>query len=202
VCVCVRVCARARVCACACAHMYVRVVFFGGGVGREGSGLIVGWADVQAVQNSLGSGKLLERVLSGGEDSVYVPSAASLRQQALQELGSQAASPQGLWDWCPEGAGSLLVQAIQPLKVPPVAVPSEAPDQARQQPNGSSTPQGSDSGDLGPPVGAILLFGNPASPPSDRDRLWARAIAGKLFGVLSAQPVRVDRAGRTQGVEM
>eukprot|EP00884_Botryococcus_braunii_P011050 jgi/Botrbrau1/19947/Bobra.0059s0064.1 len=153
----------------------------------------------QALQSSAGQGQLLDAVLSGTKDNLYLPNQASMRQEAQRDLRNQPSSlSSDLWGWCPDAAGSLLVQAIAPLSFPNRGPPSGKPDQATPCPEGVDGQLEAGATGRGQPQGVVLLFGNPASPPSERDRRWARAIAGKLWDVLAAhaeivQPVLQEK---------
>lgn len=140
----------------------------------------------QALQDSIADGHILSEVLSGRQNPVYCPNQAALRQAVQRDLGRQG-SARGFWDWCPEEAGSLLIEAITPLPQPN-ALPSEEPGEGTAEPSGAVVPKDLRFESGTPvPLGILIMFGSPAAPPSQRDRLWARALAGKLYLTLTAR---------------
>jgi hypothetical protein len=112
-------------------------------------------------------------VAEGREASAYLPDAASL-----------AAAGASSWPWCPEGAASVLVQGLRPLGTD-VGNPS---DQSGRRNQGEDARQGKITG-------VLILIGARARALSQRDRLWAAAVAAKLHGVLesTANPVLVQK---------
>lgn len=147
----------------------------------------------QAVQESIANGHILSDVLSGRQRTIYLPNQAGLRQAFRQDLSGRV-SVRGLWDWCPEEAGSILMEGISRLTRPDVVL-SEQRGEGTGEPSGAAVPTdpGLDSR-TSVPLGTLILFGSPSAPPSQRDLLWAKAIAGKLYLALTARKSSADVA--------
>lgn len=110
------------------------------------------------------TGSQLEKVLAGGE-SVYLP-----YQSSIGKSGSYS------WSLMPQSSASLLIQALSPL---PADV-EEGDRSSFGEDRKSWTEKFSEQGSRG----FMLLWSDRPRALSQRERLWAAALAGKLQSVL------------------